>query len=362
MINNIKNLVEDIVPWALENALSLRYDICTCKVCKTDMYGYILTRIPPRYIKLDDPLLLTLVQKAKVELHNEISKLINDAIETIGKNPRHEISEEKKKYFELILNKIYAERRLDFKYYRQELLKRRLALRITTNKLNSYEEYLHLLNKNPDEYDKLLEVLCINVSEFFRDPEIWITAKYLFESLIRKKKENNDSHIRIWSAGCASGEEPYSIAITLKEILKQDLDKFFIEIDGTDIDKKCLRDALVAKYAKEQIRNVNDDYLSKYFVPSDDQKLKLKQEITNMVKFQHLELSSENLIKEVDVIFCRNVFIYFYRDMQEKILMNFHNALKPQGYLIMGKVETIVTGAKDIFKEIDSEARIYQKV
>lgn len=361
MLKDVKNLVEDIVIYYVDNTLAFRYDICTCPICKADTYGYILAKIPPRYVRLDDPLLLSLVEKAKLELRQEISGLINSAIEAIAKNPRHVISDDKKKYFDLILNKIYNERGLDFKYYRQELLKRRLALRISSNKLNSYDEYIKLLNKDPEEYDRLLEVLCINVSEFFRDPEIWITAKYLFESLLLKKKEQNDRSLKVWSAGSANGEETYSIAIILKEILKEDLNKYSVEIYGTDIDKKCLKDALTAKYAKEQLKNVSEEYLNKYFILLEDQKYKLKQEITGMVKFQYLELSSEDFLKDVDVIFCRNVFIYFYRDMQNKILLNFYNALKPKGYLIMGKVETIVSGAKDIFKEIDSEARFYQK-
>ncbi len=362
MIHNIKNIVEDIAAHLLDNAVMHRYDICTCKICKTDMLGFILSKVPQKYVALDNIALPTLIKKARVELHNEINIAIHNAIEIVGKNPHHDILENKKKDFDLLLNKIHIDRRLDLKHYRQELLKRRLAIRISANKINSYAEYLTFLIKNPQEYDKLFEVLCINVSDFFRDPEIWVTARYLFESVLRKKTEVNEKNLRIWSAGCASGEEPYSIAITLKEILKENTRNFSIDIYGTDIDKKCMSDALVAEYTKEQLKNINDVNLNKYFTLLSSQKFKLKQEIINMVKFQYFELSSDNFIKEADIIFCRNVFIYFYKDMQERILKNFYNALKPQGYLVMGKVETIATEAKDFFKVIDLEAHIYQKV
>lgn len=362
MINNIKNTVEDIAAYLLNNAISHRYDICTCKICKADMLDFILSRIPPRYAALDNIAPQTLIKETKFQLHNEITAAINEAIEIVAKNPHHEISEDKKKSFELLLNKIHIERGLDFRHYRQELLKRRLALRLSANKFNSYTEYLNFLIKNPQEYDKLFEVLCINVSEFFRDPEIWITARYLFENLIRKKKEKNERDIEIWSAGCANGEEPYSIAIILKEILKENKAALRINIYGTDIDKKCLAEALLARYAKQQLKNISNTDLNKYFIILNEQKFELKREIINRVKFQYFELSSEKFIKKVDVIFCRNVFIYFSRDMQERILKNFYNALKPQGYLIMGKVETIAADTKDIFKVIDSEAHIYQKI
>ncbi len=361
MINNIKNIVEDIAAYLLDNALAHRYDICTCKTCQADILGLILTKIPPRYAALDDTALPTLIKEAKIQLHSEINIAINTAIEMVSKNPHHAVSDDRKKSFELLLNKILIDRRLDLKHYRQEILKRKLAARINANNLNSYAEYLNFLIKNPLEYDKLFETLCINVSEFFRDPEVWVTARYLFENLIRKKTEKGETNIKIWSAGCANGEEPYSIAITLKEILKKNIGKFHIGIYGTDIDKKCLADALVAKYAKEQLKNMNEINLNKYFIALDDQKFKLKQEIIYMVNFQYFELSSDKFITDVDVIFCRNVFIYFSREMQEKILNNFYNALKSQGYLIIGKVETIAVGSKESFKIIDSEAHIYQK-
>ena len=361
MINNIKNIVEDIAAYLLNNALAHRYDICTCKICQTDILGLILTKIPPRYVSLDDPALPTLIKEAKIQLHNEITLAINNAIDMVAKNPHHALSDDRKKSFDLLLTKIFIERRLDLKHYRQEILKRKIATRISSNNLTSYAEYLNFLIKNPLEYDKLFETLCINVSEFFRDPEVWVTVKYLFESLIRKKTEKNETDIKIWSAGCANGEEPYSIAITLKEILRENTGKFHIDVYGTDIDKKCLTDALLAQYTKEQLKNINEENLNKYFITPNGQKFKLKQEIVNMVKFQYFELSSDKFITDVDVIFCRNVFIYFSREMQEKILSNFYNALKPQGYLLMGKVETIAMDSKESFKIIDAEAHIYQK-
>lgn len=361
MIHNIKNIVEDIAAYLLDSTLAHRYDICTCKICKADMLGFVLTKIPPKYVALDDAAMPALIKEAKFQLHNEINTTISTAIETVGKNPHHAVSDDRKKSFDLLLNRILMERRLDLKHYRQEILKRKLASRINANNLTSYGEYLNFLIKTPQEFDKLFETLCINVSEFFRDPEVWVTAKYLLESVLRKKTEKNETDIKIWSAGCANGEEPYSIAITLKEILKENMDKFSITIHATDIDKKSLTDALMAQYAKEQLKNIDEINLNKYFISPNAEKFKLKQALVSMVKFQYFELSSDNFITNVDIIFCRNVFIYFSRDMQERILNNFYNALKPQGYIIMGKVETIMGDSRQNFKIIDAEAHIYQK-
>ncbi len=166
--------------------------------------------------------------------------------------------------------------------------------------------------------------------------------------------------MRVWSAGCAGGEEPYSIAIELKEILKDDLPRFSLEIIGTDIDRKSLSAAETAEYPKESLKNADAKMLEKYFVACEGG-YKLNEEIKDMVGFQYRDLISQDHIEETDVVLCRNVFIYFDRSLQEHLLMKFYKSLKPGGYLIMGKVETILGEAKEIFEEIDVNARIYRK-
>lgn len=360
MGEKLRNIIEDVARDFLNQILVLRFDICTCPICKNDMLAYVLSRVPAKYVTTEQGALYTLIEQTKVEYEAEIGRQVIAAIEIVGKNPRHHLIEDKDKQFGLLLDKIRQDRGVDFRHYHRELLKRRMALRVRANNSSSYSEYLRLLIKDPEEYDKLFETLCINVSEFFRDLEVWVTVKYLLGNLIRQKIQNNDKSIKIWSAGCACGEEAYSIAITLKEILKDKPD-FSAKIYATDIDKACLRNISKAEYQKEQLKNVDSQYLNKYFTALENKNYKLKTVIKDMVESQYQDLTSAELIPETDMVFCRNVFIYFNRSLQEQILMSFYRSLKSKGYMIMGKVEIIVSEAKEIFEEIDGNAHIYQK-
>lgn len=360
MAEKLKNIIEDIALDFLTSTLSLRYDICTCKQCRNEMLAYTLSKVPAKYVTTEKGTLYTIIEQERVECQAEIARAILEAIEKVSKNPRHMLKENKEQTFQLLLHKIFADRSLDFRHYRQGILKRKVAIRMRANKVDSYSDYLRLLIKKPEEYEILFEVICINVSEFFRDPQIWATIKYLLEGLIRSKKQRNDKSMRVWSAGCAGGEEPYSAAILLKEILKADLPRFSLEIIGTDIDRKSLSAAETAEYPKESLKNVDAKMLEKYFVACAGG-YKLNAEIKDMVEFQYRDLISQDHIEETDVALCRNVFIYFDRSLQEHLLMKLYKSLKAGGYLIMGRVETILGEAKEIFEEIDSNARIYRK-
>lgn len=360
MAEKLKNIIEDIASDFLNSALTLRYDICTCKQCRNEMLAYILSRVSAKYVTTEKGALHAIIEQERLEQQAEIARAMLGAIETISKNPRHMLKENKEQTFQLLLNKVFEDRSLDFRHYRQGILKRRVAIRMRKNNVNSYPDYLRLLIKKPEEYEKLFEVLCINVSEFFRDPEIWVTIKYLLENIIRDKKQRNERSMRVWSAGCAGGEEPYSAAILLKEILKDDFPQFSLEIIGTDIDRKSLSAAETAEYPKESLNNVDAKMLKKYFVACEVG-YKLNEEARNMVGFQYRDLISQDFIEETDVALCRNVFIYFNRSLQEQLLMKLYKSLKAGGYLIMGKVETILQEAKEIFEEIDVNARIYRK-
>ncbi|MFH0790596.1 MAG: CheR family methyltransferase [Candidatus Omnitrophota bacterium] len=360
MAEILKNVIEDIARDFLNTTLTMRYDICTCNQCKNEMLAYVLSRVPAKYATTEQGVLYTIIEQTRVEHAVEITKEILNAINIIGKNPRHQVRENKEQTFQLLLDKILQDRGLDFRHYRQELLKRRVALRIRANNLDSYSDYLRFLMKNHDEYDKLFETLYINVSEFFRDPDVWIAIRNLFETVIRQKTNENDKPLKIWSAACANGEEPYSIAILLKEILKSGTTNFSFEIQATDIDKKCLKIAETAEYKKTILKNVDNKYLNDYFTPNEGN-YRLKDEIKNMVKFQRRDLILEPYLENTDIIICRNVFIYFSRSLQEQLLTKFHKSLKTGGYLVLGKSEVILHEARTIFEEINADARMYRK-
>jgi chemotaxis protein methyltransferase CheR len=360
MPEKLKNVIEDIARDFLNSALTLRYDICTCAVCRNDMLAHILSHVPAKYVTTEQGALHTIMQQTRVEHQAEIARAILQAIELISSSPRHKIKEDKAQTFSLLLDKIHEDRNIDFRHYHQDLLRRRVAVRIRTLGLPNYSEYLRFLINSPEEYDRLFEVLCINVSEFLRDTPVWVEIRRLFETSIRRKKADREKSIRVWSAGCATGDEPHTIAILLREILGAELSGFTVEIIGTDVDQKAMDQAKKGAYEKSSIRNVNKALLDKYFHCSGGIH-KVNDQIKEMVEIKYLDLTTNDLVTDCDFVFCRNVFIYFDRSLQEQLLMKFYNGLKPNGYLTMGKSETLIREATQIFEPIDVENRIYRK-
>jgi len=360
MADKLRNIIEDIAVDFLNSALTTRIDICTCSKCKNDMLAYVLSRVPAKYVTTEFGALHTIIEQTKLEKEAEVGRATIAAIDIISKSPRHEVKENKEATFQLLLDKIYQDRGLDFRHYHSDLIKRRIAMRMNLNKVSSLSEYLMYLINNPHEYDKLFEVLCINVSEFFRDPPVWETMTPIIKDLILQKNGKPGEKLNIWSAACAYGEEPYSIAILLKELLKQTGATVGLEINATDLDPKALRASHKADYPKTAVKNVKSEYLKAYFTAQLNS-LKLKDEIKDMVSFKPLDLIASDYIKNTDIIFCRNVFIYFTRSLQDQLLMKFFHSLKTGGYLVMGITETMWPEAKEIFEEVSANCRIYRK-
>ncbi len=355
----MKNILEDIVSDFLDDLLALKFDICTCKLCKEDMLAYVLSRLPPKYTTTEEESFRAIVEQTKAENQTEIDRLILQAIKKVKSDPRHQLKEDPELIFKMLLNKIFQDRGLDFRHYRQELLKRRFALRIRANNVKSYSEYLRLLIHKPEEYDKLFESLTINVTEFFRDPGVWISIKTLCKDLIKHKLLNGESTIKVWSAGCSSGAEGYSMAILLSDLLKPHK-QISVEIVGTDIDLKSLETATNGEYEKGVLNNINPEYLQNYFELKDE-RYQASEEIKKLVKFKNLDLIAADYFKNIDIVLCRNVFIYFDRSLQDMLLTKFYDSLTKSGYLILGKVENIMGDARKLFGVINQSAKIYQK-
>jgi chemotaxis protein methyltransferase CheR len=353
------NIIEEIARTNINRMLDLRYDICTCQQCRQDILAETLSKLQPMALTIPPDELENTIKQISAERQAEINHTIIQTIEKIGNKPNHPIVEDRKKALKLLIDKILHERNVDFRNYHLDLLKRRFAVRIRANGLASYAEYTRLLTKNPREYDKLFETLCINVSEFYRDPPIWITLHYLFENLIRIKQQHGDKTIHIWSAGCANGEEPYSIAILLTEMIRNNA-SFNFEITATDIDKTSMNLAQKAIYQKDILKNLDKKFITRYFILTPEG-FQLKSEIKKLVEFKYLDLTSQAFPSNIDVIFCRNVFIYFNRDLQEQLLRKFHAALNPGGYLVLGQAESMVQEVRKLFEDTDSNARIYKK-
>ncbi len=362
MPDKLKNIIEDVARDFLNSSLSLRYDICTCPICRNDMLAYVLSHVPAKYVTTEEGAIHTIIQQTRVEHQAQIARAIIQAVELVSKNPRHKLKEDKNKVFQLLLDKIRDDRNLDFHHYHQDLLKRRVAVRLRSLNLETYSDYLRMLISNPEEYDKLFEVLCINVSEFFRDgEEVWGPIRKAFEATIRRKKIEGNRTLRVWSAGCACGEEPHTLAVLLRDLLGPEYSGFNVEIVATDVDKKCMDEAKIGDYPKERLKNVDKKDLEKYFTDMGKGMFHVNDDIRVTISFYYLDLTTPNYVKNVDFVLCRNVFIYFNRSLQEQLLMKYYKALTVGGYLIMGKSESLIAEAREIFDPVDANARLYKK-
>ena len=245
---------------------------------------------------------------------------------------------------------------LDCSGYRDEYIKRRFEIRLRATGAMTYGRYIAYLNKNPDEFSNLLNDLTINYTMFFRDADVYC---YLEKTLLPKLLQS--SHlIRIWSAGCASGEEPYSLAILLHKVLGDAISSHSIVIYASDIDKQALSTAAEGKYSLKQLSSLDAASLERFFT-KEGEFYRVKDFVKRMVHFEQFDLNASALHRNLDVVLCRNVMIYFSKEGQQHIHMNFYNALKPEGYLITGKSEIMSGEPAQKFQAIDFQTRVYQK-
>jgi chemotaxis methyl-accepting protein methylase len=268
-----------------------------------------------------------------------------------------------------LLQKVFEERGLDFRQYHQDMLKRRLARRLSATGTTSYHEYAKTLDVHPDEYKKLLDSLLINVSHFFRNPLTFeFLHKVVLPEMLERKERFADKIIRIWSAGCAQGEEPYSIAIVLAELLGKRLKNYNVTVYATDTDSDAMDKAKNGEYPEDSILEVKKGILNKYFL-SRNGSYRVREDIKVLVDFSFHDLTSEKTVAPVqsvfanfDLIFCRNVLIYFTKDLQKKVLGNFKTVLNEKGYLVLGEAETLSGIMHTGFVCVDSFNKIYQKI
>ncbi|MFC1926179.1 CheR family methyltransferase [Chloroflexota bacterium] len=259
-----------------------------------------------------------------------------------------------------LLNKIFEDRGFDFRQYKEKSLRRRLERRLCATNARSYVEYMDILDRESTEYSKLLDALTINVSEFFRDREAFeVLVNTVLPEIISFAGSHNKNTVRIWSAGCAGGEEPYSIAMLLSEGLGHKIKDFHITIYATDIDEASLLKAGRGEYAASAISKLPQDLVERYFVHGE--RYAIRQEIKNLVDFRQHRLILDEQLTDLDLVICRNVVIYFDRDLQEKVFSDFYRGLRRAGFLFLGKAETLFGTAAKLFSAIDNRWRIYQK-
>ena len=264
---------------------------------------------------------------------------------------------------------LHQQKGIDFSGYREAMLERRTQKRLFKTKCENYHEYFNFLTQNPQELDSLIDVYTINVSSFCRNPlSFEMLRKEVLPAIIDQKQEESKPNIRVWSAGCAKGEEAYSVAILLDEIQNRKKTLNSIYFIATDIDTKVLTAAKQAVYGAASIEKLKHGLVKKYF-HEEEKKFRLDSRIKEMVQFSYFNLLNEKqklppecIYGDFDVVLCRNVLIYMNEKEQQVVFEKLYRSLKPNGYLVLGEAELPIVEFKHKFRRLGRHCKIFKKV
>lgn len=248
--------------------------------------------------------------------------------------------------FRLIRDLIYTHCGLYFDNDSKYLLEKRLGRRLSQHQLKEFRDYYHLLKydrKRDQELSDIMDVLTTNETYFFRESfQLKAFTGEIIPELLSAKEKKGDRSLRIWSAGCSTGEEPYTIAMLLIEMgVPKD---WRVEIVGTDISQRVLHQARKATYGKTSFRSTDERYISRFFQDQDGL-CRINDEVRELVTISHLNLFDHNrlaLLGKMDVIFCRNVIIYFDQTAKKRVVESFYKVLREGGYLLLGHSESLM--------------------
>jgi two-component system CheB/CheR fusion protein len=261
-------------------------------------------------------------------------------------------------YFVRILSMMRRVSGVDFRLYKPTTIRRRIARRMLLHRANTLRDYLSFLHSNPSELRELQEDALINVTRFFRDPEVY---EAFTNFVLPRILENRDpsQQVRIWVAGCSTGEEVYSIAICLLEYLTGSAVQPSIQIFGTDASDQNIQTARAGIYPDSISEDVSAERLRRFFLKTD-KGYQISKRIRDICVFARQNLCHDPPFSRMDVISCRNVLIYFGAELQRQLIPTFHYALRPDGFLILGTSETI-REFTDLFVLTDRKHKIYSR-
>jgi two-component system, chemotaxis family, CheB/CheR fusion protein len=260
---------------------------------------------------------------------------------------------------EVLLDYLRRSRGFDFTGYKRTSLSRRIERRIQDVGADGYLGYLDHLEVDPDEFTQLFNTILLNVTSFFRDPPAWdyLRAEILPRLLAEK---DDDEPFRIWSAGCASGEEAYTLAMVAAEALGPEAVRERVKIYATDVDEDALSQARQARYTAKQVEGVPPELLARHFERNGDAYV-FSKELRRSVIFGRHDLIQDAPISRIDLLVCRNTLMYLNSETQSHVLARFSYALREGGYLMLGKAEMLLTHS-DLFTSLDLKRRVFRKV
>jgi two-component system, chemotaxis family, CheB/CheR fusion protein len=261
--------------------------------------------------------------------------------------------------FEPLLEHLRHSRGFDFTAYKRTTLTRRIVKRMETAGVTGVDRYREFLDTHPDEFKALFNTILINVTSFFRDRDVWDALRDdVLPQLIAAREPGEP--IRIWSAGCASGQEPYSVVVLLAEALGIDAVRERVKVYATDVDEEALAEARRAVFTETQLADVPAALAAKYF-EGDGDRYALHRELRRCVIFGRHDLIQDAPISRVDLLLCRNTLMYFNADAQARITARFYLSVKPAGVLVLGPAEMLFSYV-GMFKPVDLKRRIFRTV
>ncbi|KAF5055588.1 Chemotaxis response regulator protein-glutamate methylesterase [anaerobic digester metagenome] len=290
------------------------------------------------------------------EMPEKLMNYVESAHKTIKKilTPKEETERALQKIFMLIRNRTSH----DFSYYKENTVYRRISRRMNIHQIENIQTYLRYLQENPHEIDILFKELLINVTSFFRDEKSFDSFKNSLKELIKQKLDVDN--LRVWVPGCSSGEEVYSIAIIIHELLEESGKNIDVQIFGTDIDIDALTTARSGTYPSTIAEDVSPELLNKYFVKKDNV-FTIRTDIREMVVFAPHDVLIDPPFTKLDVLSCRNLLIYLNGEAQQKVISNFNYALNKDGILFLGPSESVGEFV-DAFNVVDKKWKIFKCV
>jgi two-component system, chemotaxis family, CheB/CheR fusion protein len=259
-----------------------------------------------------------------------------------------------------LLDHLKRQRGFDFTGYKRSTLERRIRKRMALVGCDDYGAYLDYLEVHPDEFAELFNTILINVTSFFRDTTAWDHLREEVLPAVLAARADDDDAIRVWSAGCASGQEAYSLAMMLAEALGEPEFHGRVKIYATDVDEEALALARAAVYTAKEVEDVPPELLERYF-ERVDARYGFRKDLRRSVIFGRNDLVQDAPISRIDILACRNTLMYFTAETQARIVGRLHFALRDEGVLFLGKSETLIAHSER-FRPTDIKHRIFRKV
>ncbi len=265
------------------------------------------------------------------------------------------------KAFEALLNYLVETDGFDFRGYKRCSLMRQVRRQMSVVAIATYSNYIDYLKQHPEEFHNLLESIPVNCTAFFRDPHVWdYIAAQIIPRIISNKSP--DQAIKVWSAGCASGEEVYSLAILLIEALGVEQFKQRVRIYGTDINQQAIDHARQSRYSLNHIEGVPPAILARYF-KKVNQSYIFDQDLRRQIIFARHNVLQDPPISKLDLLVCRNTLMYFNTEGQKRVLANFQFGLNDNSFLVLGSTEIVIPSPKtNFFNLVDQKFSIYSSI